>query len=465
MRPRSNPLAAHLTAEAEALLGLVLNRQDRCILVGFLGHACSRQRPLTELNEDDLSAYEEALDALKVGRPKQGARDAANAWNRMAGRVGWPAHKIKPKNNARHAVLVFGALPASLQADITTYLSHQSDDDVFDENSTDPLAPATLRDRRGKICQLISIAVAGGVPLGSVRCLADLTKEATVRMILQALWERCQKVKNGHAANLARLLRLIAKHHVGAPQAMVEMIGKIETKFRPGKVGMTERNKKRLRHIIDDPKTLRRLLHLPSAVVAGLDPRRPTLADALTVQSCLAVQIELVAPMRAKNLAGLDFEVHLDFVSPERCHIMIASADVKNDQTLEYVLGPAVMRMLNLYRDIYWPLLAGKTKTSSVFISRNGRAKPPGALGAQIPKFIKEHAGLAMNIHLFRHLTGYLFLKAHPGEYEPVRQLLGHKSIKTTVEFYVGLEQEHSFKRYEEVLDSYFVQGGLDVAA
>jgi site-specific recombinase XerD len=68
-----------------------------------------------------------------------------------------------------------------------------------------------------------------------------------------------------------------------------------------------------------------------------------------------------------------------------------------------------------------------------------------------------------MNIHLFRHLAGYLFLKAHPGEYEPVRQLLGHKSIKTTVEFYVGLEQEHSFKRYEAVLDSYSAQGGNHV--
>jgi hypothetical protein len=54
-------------------------------------------------------------------------------------------------------------------------------------------------------------------------------------------------------------------------------------------------------------------------------------------------------------------------------------------------------------------------------------------------------------------------LKAHPGEYEPVRQLLGHKSIKTTVEFYVGLEQEHSFKRYEAVLDSYSAQGGNHV--
>ena len=78
MRPRSNPLAAHLTPEAEALLGLVRNRYDRHHLVGFLGHACGRKRPLAELNEADLSAYETALATLGVARPKQAARDAAH---------------------------------------------------------------------------------------------------------------------------------------------------------------------------------------------------------------------------------------------------------------------------------------------------------------------------------------------------------------------------------------------------
>ena len=60
-----------------------------------------------------------------------------------------------------------------------------------------------------------------------------------------------------------------------------------------------------------------------------------------------------------------------------------------------------------------------------------------------------------MNVHLFRHLAGYLFLKAHPGEYEPVRQLLGHKSIQTTISFYVGLEEADAFRRYDLILDGY----------
>ena len=84
MRPRSNPFAAHLTPEAETLLGLVRNRHDRCHLVGFLGHACGCGRAMDQLDEADLAAYEAALGSAGHARPKQTARDAAHAWNRMA---------------------------------------------------------------------------------------------------------------------------------------------------------------------------------------------------------------------------------------------------------------------------------------------------------------------------------------------------------------------------------------------
>ena len=91
--------------------------------------------------------------------------------------------------------------------------------------------------------------------------------------------------------------------------------------------------------------------------------------------------------------------------------------------------------------------------SSKVFVSWNGRQKTPAELGAQIPRFIRERLGLDINLHLFRHLAGFVFLRSHPGEYETVRQLLGHKSLKTTTDFYTGLEHADAFRRYDEVLD------------
>ena len=48
-----------------------------------------------------------------------------------------------------------------------------------------------------------------------------------------------------------------------------------------------------------------------------------------------------------------------------------------------------------------------------------------------------------------------LFLAAHPGEYETVRLLLGHKDLNTTVKAYCGLEQADALRRYDALIDRY----------
>jgi hypothetical protein len=46
-------------------------------------------------------------------------------------------------------------------------------------------------------------------------------------------------------------------------------------------------------------------------------------------------------------------------------------------------------------------------------------------------------------------------LAEHPGEYETVRLLLGHKDLNTTVKFYCGLEQADALRPYDALIDRY----------
>jgi integrase len=62
---------------------------------------------------------------------------------------------------------------------------------------------------------------------------------------------------------------------------------------------------------------------------------------------------------------------------------------------------------------------------------------------------------LTVNVHLFRHVCAYLFLKAHPGEYETVRLLLGHSSSAVTERAYCGLERADAVRRYDSLIDGY----------
>jgi integrase len=65
---------------------------------------------------------------------------------------------------------------------------------------------------------------------------------------------------------------------------------------------------------------------------------------------------------------------------------------------------------------------------------------------------IRDEAGLAVNPHLFRHLAAQLFLEKHPGHYEEVKRLLGHKSIDTTIQSYAGLETIGAARRYDTII-------------
>jgi site-specific recombinase XerD len=54
--------------------------------------------------------------------------------------------------------------------------------------------------------------------------------------------------------------------------------------------------------------------------------------------------------------------------------------------------------------------------------------------------------------HQFRHAAAAVFLRHRPGEYESVRRLLGHRSIKTTTNFYCGLETMRATRTYGEIV-------------
>ena len=55
--------------------------------------------------------------------------------------------------------------------------SGQSDEDLFKVNAHEPMEPATLADRRGKVCQLVVHDVEGGGKLADLKSLCDLTFE------------------------------------------------------------------------------------------------------------------------------------------------------------------------------------------------------------------------------------------------------------------------------------------------
>jgi len=453
MGRRSN---AALRPEWRDLIARIPDRYDRAKLSRF---ACfCSQKGLTPEGIDDevLTAFAETLQRSLVERPKQVHRDTALTWNRMHDRIkGWPAVRLTVPNNARTYALPLEAFPRSFRTDLQAYLDRQTGKDLF--GNAPKASEVTLRCHRTWLLELASALVLSGHKISSIRSLKRLATVDAAKAALKFFWERNGQRRSGQLNNFGRLIINIAKHWAKVPADHLEALREVRRQVDPGKGEMTERNRMRLR-AFDDSVNVERLINLPTRMlrrVARLS--KPGYNDAVRAQTAVAIALQLVAPLRAKNLAGLQLGRHIIRTRPGRgavVHLVIPVGEVKNKRPLEFKLHWDVVRLLELYLKKFRPLL--ETDGSSyLFPARQGGHKTPAQLADQIKRAIKQRTGLMVNVHLFRHFCAQQFLKAHPGEYESVRLLLGHSSLAVTVRAYCGMERDDAVRRYDELIDSH----------
>jgi integrase len=446
-----------LRADWRELLARISNRYDRAKL-SRLARFCSLRALMPEqVNDAVLTDFGERLMRSSVERPKQVHRDACLTWNRMIDRInGWPAVQLTVPNNTRSYAMPLEAFPKSFGIDLQAYLDRRAGKDLFGD-APDPASGVTLRCDRIRLLEIASALVLSGRNASSISSLADLVTEDAAKLALTFFWKRNGQRKTGQLHNFARLIFNIAKHWVKAGADHLEKLKVLRRQVDPGKGDMTERNRMRLR-VFDDPVNVKRLVNLPESIKRSITRQSNSGYNcAVHAQSALAIAIELVAPMRAKNLAGLRLDRHLVRSRPGPSavvHLVIQPGEVKNTNPLEFELPPDVVHLLKLYLEKFRPLLV-TDGSSYLFPARHGGAKTPAQLAEQIKRTIKNATGLTVNAHLFRHLCAFLYLKAHPGDYETVRLLLGHKSLATTVRAYCGLERCDAVRRYDSLIGDY----------
>jgi integrase len=448
---------AALLPEWRDLIARITDRYDRAKLTRF-GRFCSL-RGLTPEQVTDalLTAFGEMLLRSSVERPKQVHRDAALTWNRMLDRIkGWPAVRLTVPSNKRTYALPLEGFPQSFAADLHAYLDDQRGTDLFG-NAPDPASPVTLRCHRTWLLEIASALVLSGADISSIRSLKDLVTVDAAKAALKFFWRRNGQRKSGQLHNFARLILSIARHWVKVSADQLEALRKVRREVDSGRGEMTERNRTRLR-VFDDQANVRRLINLPESMMRSVARlSNPGYNDAVRAQTAVAIALQLVAPLRAKNLASLELGRHIIHSGPGRgavVHLVIPVGEVKNKKPLEFRLGRDVVRLIELYLKKFRPPLV-TDGSSYLFPARQGGHKTPAQLADQIQRAIKRGMGLTVNVHLFRHFCAKLFLKAHPGEYETVRLLLGHSSLAVTVRAYCGMERDDAVRRYDDLIDSY----------
>lgn len=110
------------------------------------------------------------------------------------------------------------------------------------------------------------------------------------------------------------------------------------------------------------------------------------------------------------------------------------------------------MEMIDFYLERYQPLLCSPASSLLFPSLRGSGAMSDNGLRTALIRFVEREIGLTINPHLFRHLSALIFLRTNPGQYESVRQLLGHKNIQTTIEHYASFDNDEAMQRYTDIV-------------
>jgi integrase len=388
-----------------------------------------------------------------VRKPKDLHRQVCRAWNECVDHVdNWPQKRLVVPDNRRPARSTpWGAFPASFREDVDAYLSWLSGKSMLRSDAPmRPCKPATLATRRRYIQLAASAAVRGGVSIEDLRTLSDLATPETALIVLeQYLAESEGNQPTTFVIDLAGVLVSIAARWTGKTPVEIDELKRYRQRLeRHRKPGLTPKNQALIRKVTN-PNMRKRLQSLPESLMQKALAEKSALhMAAVLAELAVAIELLLVAPMRVGNLSKLKLNESLFGAPKGPFHIAIPPEDVKNDLPLEYPLPHRTNRLLTLYLNEFRGRLKGG-HTDWLFPGEGGNHKQSRTLSEQISKLIKDEIGLEITPHQFRHAAAAWLLEADPSNYELARRVLGHKRLQTTINFYVGLEQQGAIREYQ----------------
>ena len=441
------PYGAKRSPEWQALFDLLDDRYLRTELSCFMGY-CSNQKIKPDGVVD--AVMDGFLEALEKESPKKHPRishqTTCRTWNMAADTVpGWPSVKVTvPRYDTRKYAIGDDLIHIDLSAAISDYLDTLAGGKLFDGPKR-PLRPSTIKSIEGNIRRYLSALHHAGYDVASITTLKDMVSFDLFKRAIEWLWERNGRKPGTPISGIAWTVRCIAVKHLNCDEDIKHKFFEVMSRLRIKQNGLSEKNRSTLQQF-DDARTVSRVLTCPDDLwdvakkVSGKNAQ-------LLAQSAVLVEILIHAPLRISNLRTLRLDQHLSWVGGQ-IYINIPRDESKNTEALHYILPPRATRRVDEYIE-NWRCLFLPESNPYLFPGRNSWPKDESSLRRQIVRHLFNQTGVRMTPHQFRHFVSKLILDSHPGYYELVRKLLGHKSHSAAYEKYSGTEQKSAFAFYD----------------
>jgi Phage integrase family len=436
---------APLTAAWEALRAQVSDSLIRSRLSSFIRYCSANKISPQEVDDSVVDKFVEYRSRCSKPADDAFRRLLARAWNENIKNIpGWPKQRLAEPAIKSTVDIEWEEFPKGLRRDVDRSLKGLTKVRKYSGRHIKPLRASTIRGRRAELQAAARMAVKAEIPIEEVDSLRSMLKPKIAEKILDAYWQKNGEKPKLYTIDLARRFLAIAKETKCLSDKECERLSEIWNCLnmeRPEE-GLTEKNLAFLEMVLT-PGVWGRVLKLPFAMMeeARRQRHRPNRA-AVLAQLAVAIAIESVAPVRLENLTSIRLGINLNKPGGPNSNYWLhfAPENVKNNVRLHFAFKPYLTQLIDEYVRDFWPTLLRGRNEHYLFPGLRDGAKGKISFSVQISRHINNAAGLKMTVHQFRHAAGAIILKNRPGEFELVRQILGHRSIETTMRCYVGLE-------------------------
>jgi hypothetical protein len=385
-------------------------------------------------------------------------RILARLWNAGIGNIeGWPQQRlVEPPVKATEGP-GWEDFPGGLRTDIEVHLAGLN---RIRRNKAGqrirPCKPSTITTRRRELVAAVRMAVKLGIPLASLTSLSAMIRPDVAEKVLDGYWRKDGEVPTTYTINLSCRFVALAHSVGGLDEAALRQLGDLRFALEQHREdGMTPKNLALIRCVLTD-EVWSRVTKLPEQLLrqARLEQRHAPVRAAVLAQIAVAVAILTVAPVRLGNLASIRLGENLIKPGGPQSNYFLTfnKYDVKNRVPLQFKLDETVTTIINEYVHDFRPDLMRGSNADWLFPGEAGEHKEKISFSSQIVDRVEKSTGLRITVHQFRHAAGALILKHRPGEYELVRRLLGHKSVQTTIKFYLELETTQASEIFTDIV-------------
>ena len=386
---------------------------------------------------------------------------AVREWNEAATSVpDWPKNRLNiGKRRIDHFNLMHDAWPAELHAEIERIYTGWLDGNPGPLNAvTRPYSKVTADRNKMRLYRLMAAySKMKGARPEDVRSIAPIVTPVVARGLLDFIADWLKVAKPGGGASELRavmtLIMKIARESFGpyvSASDMAELQSLADVIRKPG--SHQGRRKYPPLQMFDDADLFRRFLVLPKQIydrVLGGGKINSFQRNQLMCSLNMALNIDAPLCPIQQSMLVIGETVHRTQDSGQEVLRIQAPGD--GVETCFELSGEIVE-----FYDLYLQHGYGATEGDRLFLyrDRTSKPKPHNKLIRQMVRFIEKELGVYMTGSQFLLVSGFVYLKKHRDDFEPVRKLLGHEDIMTTKIFYAAMELRTGSKAVSVFLEA-----------